>query len=375
MKILVLCYEYPPVGGGGGRVAAQVAEGLAGRGHDVKVVTAGLRHLPARESLRGVDVLRPASFRRREDTCTVPEMALYLLTAFVPAWRLCREWRPDVVHAHFVVPTGALAWLLRVVTGRPYVLTAHLGDVPGGVPEQTGVLFRIVGPFLRPIWKGAASLTAVSSFVGRLVQAASGRNASVILNGIPPLPQSISVRPRTPIRILLLGRLSIQKDPVLAIRSLARLREKPWRLEIIGEGPLRPDVEAVVEAEGLKERVTFSGWLDASDVRRRLEESDLLLMTSRQEGLPVAAIEALHFGLGIVGSNIGGLLDVIDDRQNGRLCERTPEAFADALSEAIDSRATIERWRNGSLKLAGRFRLEDSLSAYEAVLSSAVGRA
>ena len=106
MKILVLCYEYPPVGGGGGRVAASVAEGLVRHGHEVRVVSAGLRHLPHEAVVNGVAVLRPQSFRRREDTCSVPEMALYLLTAFFPAWNLCRTWKPDVIHAHFVVPTA-----------------------------------------------------------------------------------------------------------------------------------------------------------------------------------------------------------------------------------------------------------------------------
>src|SRR4051812_43519438 len=98
MKVLVLCYEYPPVGGGGGRVAATVAQELAARGHDVKVLTAGMRHLPESELSQGVEIRRAQSFRRREDTCSVFEMGLYLLTNFWPAWKLAREWRPDVIH-------------------------------------------------------------------------------------------------------------------------------------------------------------------------------------------------------------------------------------------------------------------------------------
>ena len=80
VKILLLCYEYPPVGGGGGRVAAQVAARLASRGHQVRAVTAGMRHLPRSEVRENVEILRPPSFRRREDTCTVYEKALYILT-------------------------------------------------------------------------------------------------------------------------------------------------------------------------------------------------------------------------------------------------------------------------------------------------------
>ena len=80
MKILVVNYEYPPVGGGGGRVAARVAVELARRGHEVRVQTSRTGNLPARQMVGGVDVRRVYSFRRQADTCSVPEMAGYVIT-------------------------------------------------------------------------------------------------------------------------------------------------------------------------------------------------------------------------------------------------------------------------------------------------------
>ena len=124
-----------------------------------------MRHLPRCEVLENVEILRPASFRRREDTCTVPEMALYVLTNVWTAVREARRWRPDIVHAHFAVPTGPVALMTSLFTGIPYVLTVHLGDVPGGVPEQTDHLFRLVGPLVSPVWHRAKAVTAVSGFV------------------------------------------------------------------------------------------------------------------------------------------------------------------------------------------------------------------
>ena len=104
----------------------------------------------------GLAVFRTRSFRRREEACSVPEMGLFLLTSFLPTLRHLRRWKPDVIHAHLAVPTGALAWAASWLTGIPYVLTAHLGDVPGAVPEQTDRLYRVLNPLIRPIWKGAA---------------------------------------------------------------------------------------------------------------------------------------------------------------------------------------------------------------------------
>jgi glycosyltransferase involved in cell wall biosynthesis len=374
MKILVLCYEYPPVGGGGGRVAASVAEGLVRNGHEVRVVSAGLRHLPSEAEVNGVAVLRPQSFRRREDTCSVLEMALYLLTAFLPAWKICRIWKPDVIHAHFVVPTGALALALHLLTRIPYILTAHLGDVPGGVPEQTDSLFRVLGPFIRPIWKRAAAVSAVSGFVAGLAAKNCGVRATVILNGVPMIPPPEALESGKPPCIVMLGRLSIQKNPLLAIQALALVKDLPWRFEVIGEGPLSAALRELVRTSGLEGRVTFSGWLAGDEVSKRLGMADVLLMTSTSEGLPMAGIEALRHGLAIVGSRIGGLSDVIDDGENGFFCDLAPEAFAKSLRSILSDSHSLLRMRQASLAKALAFNLPDRVRDYELLLGQVASK-
>jgi len=373
MKILTLCYEWPPVGGGGGRVAMQVAEGLAQRGHQVKAYSAGLRHLARHEMARGVEVFRPESYRRREDTCSVPEMALYLLTGFLPAWREARTWKPDIIHAHFAVPTGVLAWALARLTGIPYVLTVHLGDVPGGVPEQTAGLFRLVDPFARRIWADAAAVTAVSSHVAALAQTAYGISGRVILNGTCPigLPE---VSTHTPPRLLMVGRLSIQKNPLLAVRALALVRDLDWTLDVIGEGPLGDEMRHAIQAQGLAEKVRFRGWLAGAEVAQSMREADLLLMTSLHEGLPMVAVEALQHGLAIVGSDIGGMRDVVAAPDNGFLCPLTPEGFAAALREVMADPALLQKQRSASLAKARDFDLDRSVRSYEEALLDAARR-
>ena len=368
MKILVLCYEYPPVGGGGGRVAAATAEGLAAKGHEVRVVSAGLRHLPQDTTINGVRILRPESYRRREDTCSVPEMALYLATSFLPAWKLCRIWQPDIIHAHFVVPTGALALALHLLTRIPYVLTAHLGDVPGGVPEQTDKLFKYLGPLIQPIWRHAAATTAVSGFVAGLAGKNCGINPDIILNGVPMIPPPPVLESNSPVRIVMLGRLSIQKNPLLALQALNLIKDLPWTLDVLGEGPLGDSMRQLAVDCGMAERVFFRGWLDASEVTRRLSSADILLMTSTTEGLPMAGIEALRHGLAIVGSRIGGLADVISDQLNGLFCDLNPESFALALQELIKNPQRLLDMRRASLLKAKDFSLPDRVNDYERLL-------
>ena len=375
MKILVLCYEYPPLGGGGGRVAAQVARELAGRGHDVTVQTSGLPHLPPHEKIDGVEIVRTACLRQREDTCSVPEMAFYLVASFFPAWRLARKGKPDVIHAHFAVPTGALAFAVSRLTGIPYVLTAHLGDVPGGVPEQTAHLFRLVNPLARILWTSAAAVTAVSSFVAGLARAAYGIDPVIIRNGVKPRLSANASRTHSVPRILLAGRLSVQKNPLLALQALALLKDLDWSLDIIGEGPLGPALRAEATKLNLENRVTFHGWLAGERVAAIMAPSDILLMTSLHEGLPMVGVEALHHGLAVVGSAIGGMQDIVEEGKNGLLCALNPEAFAGGLRRILSDPALLSSLQQASRSLAPRFDLAESVDAYEKVLLDAAAKA
>jgi glycosyltransferase involved in cell wall biosynthesis len=373
MKILVLCYEYPPIGGGGGRVANDIAEQMASRGHEVRVQTAALGWRSAREVIRGVEVFRTASGRRVPDTCTVREMGQFVVTSFLPTLRHIRTWKPDIIHTHFAVPTGALAWAAHRITGVPYVLTAHLGDVPGGVPDQTDRLFRFIAPLARRIWRDAAAATAVSSFVQELAERAYGRPVARILNGVdlsearrpPPEPRRLR-------HLVFIGRFNSQKNPTFLVEVLARLPRLPWRLTFIGDGPLMSKVTAGIAHFQLGDQVTSTGWLDAAAVQRTLADADILCMPSLSEGLPIAAIEALAHGVSIVASDIPGVRDVVDDGVNGyRVPLGDIESFAHKLQWLIESDATLFTMKHASWEKARAFDLRQIADQYEAVLSRA----
>lgn len=375
MKILTLCYEYPPLGGGGGRVAQTVARQLVVRGHEVRVQTAALGWRSVEEDDKGVRVFRTASGRAKADTCRVHEMGLYCMTSFLPALRCVRKWKPDVIHAHFAVPTGFLAYALHKFTQVPYVLTAHLGDVPGGVPEQTNTLFRLVNPIARRVWRDAAACTAVSTFVKELAERAYKRPVERILNGIDlvgtlPEPQSDPHRRH----LVFVGRLSVQKNPGFLIPLLAGMQSLPWELTVVGDGPLMPELRELVARHHLDARVCFRGWLDAEAVTQVLSESDILLMPSLSEGLPVAAIEALRHGLAIVASDIPGVRDVVDDSVNGfRAAVNDTAEWARKLGGMLENCGMLSAMRRASREKVRAFDLTSVVSQYDRVLRDAAG--
>ena len=376
MKILTLCYEYPPLGGGAGRAAKSVAEGLAARGHEVRFQTGGMPHLPPRERIAGVDVYRTNSFRQREEACSVFEMGLFVLTSFLPTLRHLRTWKPDIIHAHLAVPTGALAFAASRISGVPYVITAHLGDVPGAVPEQTDHLFRRLGPLIRPIWKNAAHISAVSEFVRRLAAQSYEREITTIFNPIdlthcPTAP----LRVGQPVRLIAVGRFNPQKNFPFLIETLASVADLDWHLTIVGDGAEIETVRAAIARHGFEKRVSLPGWRDASEVETLLAGADIFLMPSTVEGLSVAAIEALKHGLALIGSDIGGLLDVIDEGVNGlRFPVNDRAQFAECLRTLLGNPGAILRMKIASREKVRQFERKKIAAQYEQLLLAGSGK-
>jgi glycosyltransferase involved in cell wall biosynthesis len=374
MKILVLIHEFPPVGGGGGRAAQDICRGLAERGHEITVLTAHLKGLPKEETVDRIRVLRMPSMRRETFRADLMAMGGYVLSGLWAGYSYIKGWRPDVIHVHFAVPAGALAWALSWWTGLPYIMTVHLGDVPGGVPEKTGGWFRWVLPFTYSIWRDAKRVVAVSEHTRQLALKHYAREIEVIPNGVDLdrlRPAAIQVN--EPPRILFAGRFMAQKDPLQIVRTLAELKDLPWQTVMLGDGPLMPEVQQAINENGLQDRFTLPGWVTPEEVLAWFDRSDILFMPSLSEGLPVVGVQALAKGLALVVSKIGGFVDLVDEGQNGFLVQRhQPHGFSSALQELLSRRDTLQRYREASLQKAVHFDLKHIVEQYENIFEEIV---
>jgi L-malate glycosyltransferase len=373
MRILVFSHEYPPVGGGGGRVAQDLCQGLAARGHQVRVLTARLGDQPEYSQQQGVEVYRLDSGRREPFRADLRAMAGYLFASFWAGWKMAREWKPDVLHVHFAVPAGPVAWLLHRLTGIPYVLTAHLGDVPGGTPEKTGRWFRWIYPFTPPIWRAAAQVVAVSGFTRQLALKHYRVPIRVIYNGVDLQaldPGEICAH--EPARLVFAGRLMQQKNPLQVVRVLAELCDLPWTCTVLGDGPLRAEVEAEIDKFGLRGRITLTGWVSPEEVLQAFRSGDILFLPSFSEGLPVVGVQALAFGLALVVSRVGGWLDLVKPGQNGFVADpEDREGFRNALASLLCDRERLLSYRKESRAHAAQFEMHKIICEYEDVLTQA----
>ncbi|HLO29626.1 MAG TPA: glycosyltransferase family 4 protein [Anaerolineales bacterium] len=365
MRILVLVHEFPPVGGGGGRVAEDICSKLVKRGHEVKVLTTHIKGLPYEEERNGLQIIRFGSLRLQPYRASFLSMAIYVLAGLWVGSRLIGNFKPEVIHAHFAVPAGALAWLLSRMTRIPYVLTVHLGDVPGGVPEKTDEWFRWVYPFTPNIWRNASEIVAVSEFTKQLALKKYKEKIQVVPNGVDLsalMPKRISLH--DPPRIIFAGRFMTQKNPLQLVRTLNELRELKWQCVMIGDGPLMQDIQCAIAEFNLEDRFQLTGWIDPQDVLTWFDKSDILFMPSQSEGMPVVGVQALAKGLAIVAGRVGGFVDLVDDDKNGYLIQQS-DKFSTSLSGLLSDSNRLLSFRRASLEKARSFELDQIVKEYE----------
>lgn len=370
LRILVLSHEFPPVGGGGAQVIQDLCRGLVRRGHTIKLLTTHFAGLPEEEEIDGVQVYRLDCGRQVPYRARFREMGRFVTGGLVKSLDLVRGWRPDVIHVHFAVPAGALALALSALTGAPYILTVHGGDVPGGAPEKTAGWFRWLYPFTHPIWRRARRVVAVSEYTRQLARSHYPVQIQVIRNGFNfsgMCPGEIEVG--VPPRVIWAGRFMPEKNPIQVVRTLAALGDIPWNCVMIGDGPEKARVEQEILHLGLEDRFTIPGWVHQDQVMEWFSKSDVLFMPSFSEGLPIVGLQALAVGLAIVATQVGGFVDLVEPAKNGFLIENpNGTGFSEPLRRLLSDPKLLRSFRKASFSVTQRFDISHMVAAYDKLL-------
>ena len=323
MRILMLNYEFPPLGAGGATSSFNLARNVVRLGHHVDVVTMGYHGVPRRELLDGVHVYRVPSLRSRKEVCHTHEMMTYVASGALQAAWLARRHAYDVCNAHFIFPTGPIAYGVRRVSGLPYILTARGSDVPGHNPNR----FRFDHQMLGPVWRGlvrdADAVAAVSEHLKSRIQAhARDVDVEVIPNGCSPLglddgtelppARASGVRRNGTLRLLSVSRLHEFKGVQYLLEATERV---PMDVEvnIVGDGPYRATLEA--QAARGRTPVRFWGWLDRGnpELKRLYQTSSIFVFPSEREGSPTVIQEAMSAGMAVIAADSAGTPEVVGD--------------------------------------------------------------
>ena len=351
MRVLLLNYEFPPIGGGAGIATHGLARGLAAHGVTVDVVTAGSRDEQDAELLWDgaavseglLTVYRVKSRRAGVHQAGARGAFSYLTHALPVVRRLLATERYDVAHFVFSLPTGAMLPFLDL--GRtPVVVSLRGSDVPGYDVTQRSVeqAHRVLRPLTRWIWRRADRVITASDSLGRLARRTlPDLRYAVIPHGVDLArfrPRLRPARAHERFRCLAVARLVERKGLAQLLRAVALLERGKVELEIVGSGPEEPALRALAAELGIADLVTWSGALDRAAVAQRYREADLFTLPCLDTAFGGAFAEAMASGLPIVGGAAGALPELVREGRNGVLVRPGDAvALASAIRRMMES--------------------------------------
>ncbi len=325
MRLILVNYEYPPLGGGAGNATACIARALARQTHEVSVVTAAFGDLRGTEQeCENLSVIRLPCRRARQDRSNYIEMLSYVIAAMRALPRIARERRADGLIVFFSLPCGPLGWLVRTRVGVPYVVSLRGGDVPGA-ETRVGMIHRVLAPLRRAVLRRARAVVASSAGLARLSEQADPIPVKVIPNGVDTkyfYPVTDKRVDTAQVRFLFAGRFQPQKNLFVMLDQFARAAaqsRKPLHLTLIGDGPQRGDLQAHVQTLGIADHVDWPGWLDKAALRGAYQRADVFLNPSLYEGMPNTVLEAMACGLPVIASRVIGNDELIEHNATGLL--------------------------------------------------------
>lgn len=366
MKIGITCY---PTYGGSGAVATELGIALAARGHEIHFIT-------YRQPFRLPSFL-PNVFFHEVDVGRYPlfEFPPYDLALAVRMHEVVQAHDLDLLHCHYAIPHATSAWIAREM------LRQQKKDVKV-ITTLHGTDITIVGqdPSFHQITKFSIEksdrLTAVSEYLRRETYSAFGCTAcdvGVIHNFIDP---DVYNRDKYPAVRQQLGKDGPVLMHISNFRAVKRVRDVirifaevnaqlPAQLVMVGDGPDRADAEEEVRHRKLDDRVNFLGKIES--VAPLLASADLFLLPSSTESFGLSALEALASGVPVVGSDAGGMPEVVRNGETGILC---PVGDVEGMARAaLLILGDKDRWNAmselGAADARARFSLNQIVSQYE----------
>lgn len=368
-RILMLNYEFPPLGGGAAS-ATQALLGEFAKREDIEIdlVTSSTGAFSEERISERIRVFRlDVEKSEKLHSQSLREIATYSIKALAFAKRLKARGRYDLVHAFFGVPCGAIALLLDL----PYLVSLRGSDVPG-FNARFRLLERLfLSRLSRAIWAGAQRVVANSSSLARLARRTWDGPIEIIGNGVDASRFLPSAKEHAEFIVLSTSRLIERKGVDILIRAFAAFSagKTGVRLALAGGGVEYTSLRKLA-ASFPSAQIQFLGEVPRLELPRYYAHASAFALLSESEGMSNSLLEAAASGLAIIATKTGDVERFLGD--SVLTVERDEASVATALERIYSDRALRDRLCAGARKAALDATWKKAADAYERIYSDII---
>lgn len=330
----------------------------------------------------------------KRSNLTKVQIPFLFLSELFYAIKIIRKEKIDIIHSHWIIPSGLIGGICKKILGVKHLLTLHaagffaLESLPA---KKTIATFNV---------KNCDGITVVSSYIyERLLKLVQSKILNSLKNKMEIVPMGVDTSTfrtnadKNELKIkhdiksrnvlLFIGRLAEKKGLDYLIKAMPEIVSKNpnTSLMICGDGPLRKESEEHVKKMNLEKFVRFAGYVNSKEKMDYLSLSDTLIVPSivtqsgDTEGLPVVILEGLAAGKPVVASDVSGIKDAIKDGQNGFLVkQKNSDQIAEKVLELIDKQELATRFSNSAIKTAKEYDWKIVSRKFGRIIKSMGGR-
>ncbi len=328
-RILVLNYEFPPLGGGAGNATFYLLKEFANDPEiQIDLVTSSADSYREEQFARNIkvyflDINKKGNLQYQ----SLVNLVIYSVKAYLFSKKLQKRHTYDRCHAFFGVPCGYIALKL----GLPFIVSLRGSDIPFSNKRFFWLDKLFFKRLSQNVWKRSQHLVVNSKKAKLLVESTAcvGQMVDIIPNGVDTnlfAPVVVRRKQETVLKLVSVGRLNAIKGYSYLIDALSGIAEV--ELALIGDGPLLSELRDLAEQKNV--RVSFLGKMSQSEIVPVLQRSDVFISSSLHEGMSNAVLEAMACGLPIITTNTGGAEELVDG--NGSI---VPVQDSAALRSAV----------------------------------------
>lgn len=347
MQVLMLNYEFPPLGGGAANANYYLLKEFAkNKKLKIDLITSSEKNIDEIQKFSDNITIHKLNVGKKDfHYWKMKEIIIWTWRAYWKTKELVKQKNYDLTHCWFGWPSGIIGYLFKKKI--PYLIALRGSDVPG-YNERLVFLDKIIfSPISKVVWKSAFVVVANSLDLKQLALKTMQRKIEIIYNGVD-LNDFPGKKNYLGKRILCVSRLLERKGIKYLIEAMVDVNAE---LVIVGSGKQEDELKNMVKTFGVNKKIVFVGVVPHEKIKKYYNSSDLFVLPSLNEGMSNTVLEAMASALPIIITDTGGAKELVNG--NGIVIpQKNPKAISKAINNYLNNPKLLEKHGKASGKIA-----------------------